>query len=106
MFIPILTFVFGEAQLQGRAAVVSTARLVAPGFGSAQARAALLAGRLEKEAVHELGHTYGLLHCREPRCAMARSASLKDVDAKGPALCRDCRSRFAESSGEIGDLDE
>ena len=100
LFIPVLTFVFGEAQLSGRAAVVSTARLgdapQIPGMASRIAR------RLEKEAVHELGHTYGLLHCGDARCAMARSPSLRHVDAKSPALCRACRARTLELS-ENGD---
>ena len=60
LFIPILTYVFGEAQLGGRAAVVSTARLVEDVelFGPQ-----LLVERLAKEAVHEVGHAFGLLHC-------------------------------------------
>jgi len=106
LFIPILTFVFGEAQLRGRVAVVSTARLAGtPLIPGAAARVSL---RLQKEAVHELGHTYGLLHCHEPRCAMARSASLRDVDGKTPALCAACRSRLGprdeRDAEENGDL--
>ena len=104
LFIPILTFVFGEAQLKGRVAVVSAARLAsAPGFPREAAR---LAVRLRTEAIHELGHTFGLLHCRNVRCAMARSASLRDVDAKGPALCRECRARYLEISDAIGEPHE
>jgi archaemetzincin len=103
LFIPILTFVFGEAQLGGRAAVVSTARLgdtpLIPG------EAARIALRLQKEAVHELGHTFGLLHCADARCAMARSPSLRHVDAKSPVLCRACRARTRELS-ENGDVHE
>ncbi|HUC43968.1 MAG TPA: hypothetical protein VMR65_08020, partial [Candidatus Sulfotelmatobacter sp.] len=84
LFIPILTFVFGEAQLGGRTAVVSTARLGDAPFVPGES--ARIARRLEKEAVHELGHTFGLLHCRDGSCAMARSPSLRHVDAKLPAL--------------------
>ena len=40
------------------------------------------------------GHTFGLLHCRDARCVMARSPSLRDVDAKSPALCHACRARL------------
>src|SRR5512144_621104 len=60
LFIPILTYVFGEAQLGGTAAVVSTARLAEDVelFGRK-----LLVERLAKEAVHEMGHAFGLLHC-------------------------------------------
>jgi archaemetzincin len=93
LFIPILTFVFGEAQLHGRAAVVSTARL--SGLDAVPAPAPVLLARLEKECVHELGHTFGLVHCRTAGCAMARSASLRDVDAKTPHLCGECRERIA-----------
>jgi archaemetzincin len=103
LFIPILTFVFGEAQLGGRAAVVSTARLGdAPFIPGEAGRIAL---RLQKESVHELGHTFGLLHCADARCAMARSPSLRHVDVKTPALCRACRARTRELS-ENGDPDE
>lgn len=104
LFIPILTFVFGEAQLNGRVAVVSTARLGGPtGLPGEKGR---VAARLQKEAVHELGHTFGLLHCRTERCAMARSASLRDVDAKKPALCPACRALYLEVSSEIGEPHE
>jgi archaemetzincin len=95
LFIPILTFVFGEAQLEGRAAVVSFARLVEPGDR------ALTTWRLAREAVHELGHTFGLVHCGgvagdgrdAAACVMSRSASVRAVDVKSTRLCPDCRAR-------------
>ena len=49
-----------------------------------------------KECVHELGHTFGLLHCQPPTCVMARSVNLAQVDAKDPDLCHDCRIRYGE----------
>lgn len=95
LFIPVLTFVFGEAQLGGRAAVVSTARLepsnLAPVRGGR-----LLAARLAKEAAHELGHAFGLVHCELVRCVMSRSSSLFEVDAKGGGLCYDCWTRYLD----------
>lgn len=94
LFIPILTFVYGEAQLGGPAAVVSTARLwTNTGAGM---DATLLRERIAKECVHELGHTYGLLHCATPGCVMARSVSVADVDAKLPVPCSDCLQRYRE----------
>lgn len=97
LFIPVLTFVFGEAQLDGRAAVVSAARLLD------RDNPRITADRLAREALHELGHTFGLLHCgaidgagrRARPCVMARSASLRAVDAKGDRLCPDCRARYS-----------
>jgi archaemetzincin len=90
LFIPVLTFVFGEAQLGGRAAIVSLARLLDA------ADPARVAARLCKEAVHELGHTFGLVHCALPACVMSRSPGLNAVDLKTDRLCADCRIRYRE----------
>ena len=90
LFIPVLTFVFGEAQLGGRAAVMSLARL------ADAADSARLASRAVKEAVHELGHTFGLVHCPSAACVMSRSPGLTAVDLKGDRLCTDCRVRYRE----------
>ena len=94
LFIPILTFVFGEAQLGGRAAVVSLARL-APAAGAVRGED-LLRTRFAKECAHELGHAFGLRHCDSPRCVMGRSSSVIDVDGKGGTLCSDCRGRLED----------
>jgi len=93
LFIPILTFVFGEAQLGGRAAVVSTARLSEP----VPMDRRVLWERLAKEAVHELGHALGLTHCSRPECAMSRSSGLRDVDRKGGQLCADCQALLSQA---------
>ena len=94
LFIPVLTFVYGEAQLGGQAAVVSTTRLSAePG---SPAGGDLLARRVLKECVHEMGHTFGLLHCDTPGCVMTRSVNLIEVDAKRVTLCSDCDARYRE----------
>jgi archaemetzincin len=85
---PVLTFVFGEAQLDGPAAVVSSARLQG-------VSAATTAARLSKECVHELGHTFGLLHCDATPCVMGRSGSVRAVDAKGARLCPRCAARYS-----------
>jgi archaemetzincin len=92
LFIPVLTFVYGEAQLRGDCAVVSTARL----GDTLPAGATLRAARLVKECVHELGHTFGLVHCDARRCVMSRSINLAAVDGKSPTLCPDCRLLYLE----------
>jgi archaemetzincin len=94
LFIPILTFVYGEAQLGGTAAVVSTARLAA--YNGFRHDRDPLAARVVKECIHELGHAFGLIHCARPTCVMARSVNLVQVDAKEPDLCHDCRGRYGE----------
>ncbi len=92
LYIPILTFVFGEAQLEGSCAVVSTCRLRQEFYGLPPDRE-LLEARLLKEAVHELGHTLGLVHCDDYRCAMAAAHSVELIDLKETGLCADCRAR-------------
>jgi archaemetzincin len=92
--IVVLTYVFGEAQVGGRAAVVSTARLQ-QGPAGERAGAPLFHSRLVKECVHEVGHTFGLTHCRTRGCVMGRANTIHDVDAKGDDLCPECRSALA-----------
>ena len=89
LFIPVLTFVFGEAQLGGQAAVVSWSRLDNRYYGL-PADANLLHERLVKEAIHELGHTYGLLHCLDTRCVMRRSTYVEQIDLKQRSFCMPC----------------
>lgn len=89
LFIPILTYVFGEAQLEGTAAVVSTYRLDNANYGL-PSDDGLLRDRLNKEATHELGHTYGLLHCQRGQCVMRSSTYAGDIDLKSAAFCAKC----------------
>lgn len=99
LYIPILTFVFGEAQLGGPCAVVSTYRLRQEFYGL-PASAELLRERLLKEAVHELGHTLALRHCEDYRCAMAPSHAVEWIDVKGSSFCEGCRAlAFATKIG-------
>jgi archaemetzincin len=90
LFIPVLTFVFGEAQLGGKGAVVSTARLRV-NLNGLPAPPHLYQARLLTECVHELGHTFGLIHCRSSGCVMSRSNTVLDVDRKSCNLCRECQ---------------
>jgi archaemetzincin len=93
LFIPILTFVFGEAQLGGVGAVISSARLRNE-FHGRPADPIALRERLLKELVHELGHTFGLRHCAAADCVMFSSHDLEDTDSKEHRFCSDCFDRF------------
>jgi archaemetzincin len=97
LYIPILTFVFGEAQIGGPCAVISSYRLRQEFYGL-PADQVLLRQRLLKEATHELGHSFGLAHCDDYRCAMASSHSVEWIDLKESMLCVNCRQRAAGST--------
>jgi len=91
LYIPILTFVFGEAQVGGPCAVVSSHRLQQEFYGLPP-DLQLLRQRLKKEVIHELGHTLSLAHCDDYRCVMASSHAVEWIDLKDSALCAACRS--------------
>jgi archaemetzincin len=93
LFIPILTFVFGEAQLNGACAVVSTFRLRQEFYGL-PANLELLHERLLKESAHELGHTLGMPHCDDYNCVMAPSHGVEWIDLKKSSFCQSCRMRM------------
>ncbi len=93
LYIPILTFVFGEAQVSNACAVVSTYRLRQEFYGL-PADPELLRERLLKEAMHELGHTLELAHCEDYRCAMAPSHAVEWIDLKGRVFCLCCGARI------------
>ncbi len=95
LFVPVLTYVFGEAQLNGPFAVVSSYRLDDSLYGL-PADAARTADRLLKEVVHELGHCFGLLHCREYACVMSSSTTVEDIDVKKAAFCRECSAKITQ----------
>jgi archaemetzincin len=89
LFIPMLTFVFGQAQLGGRGALVSVARLQQEFYGLPHNEELLIA-RTCKEAVHEVGHLWGLIHCESPLCAMRLSTTIWNLDMKSARLCAAC----------------
>jgi archaemetzincin len=92
LYIPILTFVFGEAQMGGKSALVSYARLQQEFYGL-PADTDLLARRLLIESIHELGHTLQLHHCDDYRCVMSSSHAVEWIDLKEQTFCQDCATR-------------
>ncbi len=95
LFIPILTYVFGEAQLGGVGALVSMHRLNSCLYGL-PGNDQLLRERLGKEAIHELGHTFGLLHCATPGCVLSPSTYVEDIDQKRDHICHECRAHMTD----------
>jgi archaemetzincin len=95
LYIPVLTFVFGEAQLEGKSAIISGYRLRDELYGLPR-NFQKLKDRLEKEAVHELGHTFGLIHCREPQCVMHPCTYAEEIDFKSVNFCKKCLAFLEE----------
>ncbi|MCE9558028.1 MAG: hypothetical protein K8R88_03670 [Armatimonadetes bacterium] len=78
--------VFGLGQMPGRTTVISSFRLRKPGKIT-------VSERLDRIAVHELGHNLGLPHCPN-RCIMSDAeGSIKSVDSTG-TFCKSCRERM------------
>jgi archaemetzincin len=95
LFIPVLTFVFGEAQFEGPASIVSLHRLTNRFYGMPP-DVERTVGRLAKEIVHELGHTFGLYHCHQFECVMRSSTYVEEIDLKQPQPCAACREILAQ----------
>ncbi len=93
LYVPRLNFVFGEADVVSGTAIVSLYRLWQEYYGLAPDDGLLLE-RAAKEVVHELGHTFGLVHCPNNKCVMHFSNSLADTDLKEAHFCSACRPKI------------
>jgi archaemetzincin len=93
LYIPILTYIFGQAYLNGNAGIASTYRLKNELYGMKQ-NEELLRDRFRKVCIHELGHSFGLIHCHTPLCVMKSSTYVEDLDQKGQNLCIKCREEI------------
>lgn len=91
LFVPGLNIVFGLAY--GNTAILALTRLK-PEFYGEEKDELLFRKRALKEAIHELGHTFGLAHCPDKRCIMHFSNNLAETDIKGPGFCRVCSARL------------
>jgi archaemetzincin len=95
-FVPILTYVFGEAREGGRCALVSLHRLRRNPDGS-EAPSAVFLERASKVSLHELGHIYNLIHCDDEKCLMHFSGGLPDLDKTPLFFCRYCSVYLRDS---------
>ena len=93
LFIPILTYIIGQALYKGNAGVVSLYRLKNELYGIKRDDQ-LLFERFKKEVIHELGHTFGLTHCFSPSCVMRSSTYIEDVDQKNSTFCFKCYEKL------------
>jgi archaemetzincin len=98
--IPMLTFVYGQAQLRGRVALMSIARLQQEFYGL-PANKELMRTRVVKEALHELGHTFGLVHCPASSCVMTIANDILQVDKKNCDFCSGCAVLLKETLRSI-----
>ncbi len=91
LFIPILTYIFGQAFLNGRTGIVSHYRFSNERYGMTSDDKFII-DRFKKEIIHELGHTFGLIHCHISTCVMRSSTYVEDIDQKSEHLCLSCRN--------------
>ena len=103
LFIPIFTFVFGEAQLEGHCAILSLGRLRQE-FYRLPPDDELFLSRVDKETIHELSHTFGLTHCKDVHCVMHASYSIADTDIKSGQFCKLCNKKLALRLKELKKL--
>ncbi|HSQ85918.1 MAG TPA: hypothetical protein VLM43_14485 [Desulfobacterales bacterium] len=80
---PILSFVYGESQLGGKAALVSLHRL----FGKDPE---VTYQRIAKISLHEVGHLLGIRHCWKSTCLMKHSGGLEPLDSLSMYFCSAC----------------
>ncbi len=93
LFIPILTFIFGQAVFKGKTGIVSLYRLRNEQYGL-HSDEQLLFERFRKVIIHELGHTFGLIHCHNPTCVMRSTTYAEEIDQKEYHLCANCRRQL------------
>lgn len=103
LFIPILTFIFGQAILNGHAGLISLYRLRNELYGL-QNDEKLLEDRLVKVINHEIGHTFGLIHCQNIGCVMRSSTYVEHLDQKSHHLCFNCKKKVLDQIPEIDPL--
>ncbi len=100
LFIPILTYIFGQAFLNGRTGIASSFRLSNERYGM-QMDDRIFLERYLKEVIHELGHTFGLIHCHIPTCVMRSSTYVEDIDQKDSHLCPGCRNEYNKTIKQL-----
>ena len=95
LFIPVLSYIFGQAYLGGSAALISGHRLHNSRYGLVE-DPVLYSQRLLKCLIHELGHAFGLKHCLKPGCVMISTTYVEEMDQKSDMFCQTCQDELSE----------
>lgn len=93
LFTKNLNYIFGRAESSGKICLVSVKRLD-PAFYKQKVVEDLFYNRVLKEVIHELGHTFGLKHCKNEKCVMYFSNTVEDTDNKGVEFCEECQKAY------------
>jgi archaemetzincin len=93
IYSPIFSCLFGEAQLGGPCAIVSLHRLRQEYYNLPPDNLIFLS-RYEKVVIHELAHTFGLIHCVNEHCVMYPSGNITETDIKSNLFCPRCTEQL------------
>jgi len=95
LFIPKRDFIFGKSDMVLGIAVFSVTRFRQKYYGLIPDKERFY-GRVITEAVHEMGHLFGLYHCTDAYCVMFPSTSLVEADMRNPNFCPRCRKQLGQ----------
>ena len=89
-------FLFGEAHLSRKCAIVSTYNLINESENILNI-SQLNESRIIKETIHEIGHLIlGIDHCRNSSCVMRFSKTIQKIDQKKDELCEECKIKLRD----------
>ena len=107
IYSPGYNFVFGQADMGGLVMLISLNRIKPladgghPDLSKERKNEDLFNERLRKLIRHELGHTFGLPHCRDKNCVMCFHESLDALDSGGQYYCAHCRQMISERNAAL-----
>ena len=87
-----MNFIFGLSEIGGKISMISIHRYHPELYG--KTKQGLFESRTLKEAIHEIGHSFGLQHCNN-KCVMHFSRTIEDVDKKPFEFCKECTKQLA-----------